>query len=66
MKAAFLAALLAGTAISSANAAAYKVGDSLTASDRAVEFTACDGTRHSLGSFLDAGTAVVLDKSAYT
>jgi len=69
MNAAFLSALLAGAAFSSVNAAfnaTYKVGDFLTLSDRAVKFAGCDGTKYSLGSFLDAGTAVVLDKSKYT
>ena len=59
-----LAALL--LACGSINAAKYNVGDTLSAEDRAIQFVKCDGTTASLGSFLDAGKAVVLDKSFYT
>eukprot|EP00976_Prorocentrum_cordatum_P116991 1196239-Prorocentrum_minimum.AAC.4 len=65
MRAAVIAALFAGVAMGSANAA-YNVGDVLSAEDRATNFTACDGTTHTLGSFLDAGKTLVIDKSAYS
>eukprot|EP00959_Pyramimonas_sp_CCMP1952_P361885 7578771-Pyramimonas_sp.AAC.1 len=62
MRAARVAALL--MAIGSASAK-YNIGDTLSAEDRALEFPGCDGTKYTLGSFLDAGKAIVLDKSAW-
>ena len=59
---ALVVALFAGVAC---NAIKYDIGDTLSAEDRAVEFTACDGTTTTLGAFLDANKTIVLDKSSY-
>jgi len=48
---------------------AYNKGDTLSAEDRAIAFTICDGpgtgTSRTLGSYLDEGKALFIDKSFY-